>query len=202
MQFDFIAPYYDSLSRFIFGKTLEKAKTTLFDEIKDGSKVLVVGGGTGESIKGLVSSNYHLQIDFVEASEKMISKARNGLKNFSNVNFYHTQIEQFEGTSYDVIITEFFFDLFEEKKVKKLINILGCKLNKKGKWIDTDFRKPINLRQVLVLKAMYIFFKITASISSNYLVDTNPIIKKAGYIIKREIKFSSNFISSRLILPL
>jgi len=202
MQFDFISKYYDTLNKLVFGSLIHKAKTSLFGNVVDGSKILFVGGGSGLSLVELLNNKPNLKIDFVDASPKMIAMAKTRIKEHANVDFHQVEIELFEGTSYDYIITEFFFDLFDENQVKQILDRLIKKLNRKGVWIDTDFRKPQNFRTKLILKLMYLFFKITSNLKTNELVATQHLFVSRGFKIKKEVKFSSNFISSRLIAGL
>lgn len=200
MQFDFIAPYYDAISRIVFGTVLEKAKITHFGNITNGSRVLFIGGGSGSSLASLLQTRDDLKTDFVDSSQKMISIAKKRVLDSFNVSFYHIPVEQFDGSSYDFIITEFFFDLFDKNKTKELIEIIASKLTKDGKWIDTDFRESSKLKNKIILKLMYKFFNISAKLKSNKLVHTNLFFIKAGYEITHECKFNSGFISSRLLI--
>lgn len=196
MQFDFVAPYYDFISKLVFGSVIEKTKTSLFSRITHGSKVLFIGGGSGYSLEILLNTKKNLVIDFVDASHKMILQAKNRVKESSDIKFHQIHIEEFSGDSYDFVITEFFFDLFDEKKIVELVKIISSKTNKKGNWIDTDFRESLNFKNKIILKLMYQFFKITIKIASNKLVYTKPIFKKAGFQIIAEKKSHTSFISS------
>lgn len=202
MQFDFVAPYYDSISKLVFGSVIEKTKTSLFSNITHRSKVLFIGGGSGYSLERLLNTKENLVIDFVDPSHKMILKAKNRVKDSSVVNFHQIHIEEFSGDAYDFVITEFFFDLFGQKKIIELVRIISSKINKNGNWIDTDFREPSNFNNKIILKLMYQFFKITVNIDSNKLVYTKPIFKNAGLKIIVEEKSSTGFISSQLIARL
>ncbi len=200
MQFNFISQYYDLLNRLVFGTRLDKAKVSLFNHITEGNKVLFIGGGTGLSLLRLLSKNQNLAIDFVDSSSQMISIAKRRVKENGTVEFHITDIKQFDGSSYDVIITEFFFDLFTKDNISKLIELLSQKLTKNGVWIDTDFRKPSTLKNRATLKLMYLFFKITAKLKTNILVNTQPFFETNGFKIDKELKFNSGFISSQLIV--
>lgn len=202
MQFDFVAPYYDFISKLVFGSVIEQTKTSLFSNITHGSKVLFIGGGSGYSLERLLISRKNLVIDFVDPSRKMILKAKNRVKDSSEVNFHQIHIEEFSGDAYDFVITEFFFDLFGQKRIIELVRIISSKINKKGNWIDTDFREPSYFKNKIILKLMYQFFKITVNIASNKLVYTKPIFKNAGLKIIGEEKSSTGFISSQLIARL
>ena len=131
MQFDLIAPYYDKLSRIVFGSTLEQAKISQFCNIKAGSTILFIGGGAGTSLKTLLNLRKNLTIDYVEPSQKMIFLAKKKVSNFIDFRFHARAIEEFDGTGYDIIITEFFFDLFEASKIQELIKLIKLKLAKK-----------------------------------------------------------------------
>ena len=200
MRFDFIAPYYDFISKLVFVDVLEKSKVSQFSNISKGSKVLFVGGGSGSSLNMLLKTSSNLEIDFVEPSQKMISIAKGRIGSTSCVNFHQIGIENFNGSSYDVIITEFFFDLFDKESIQLLIKGIGSKLNTNGKWIDTDFRIPQGRINKIILTVMYLFFKITAGVVIQKLTSTKNLFSRAGFEIGNEKKFRDGFISSRLIL--
>ncbi len=160
MQFNSIAKYYTTLSSLVFRSTLEIAKTSLFAKIPEGSKILIIGGGTGISLRALVQLKPRAQIDFVETSEQMILRAKRKVNLKPSVTFVQSPIEGFEGGGYDVIITEFFFDLFKKEKIDQLIPTIALKLNPKGYWIDTDFRKTDKVFHKILLSTMYLFLKL------------------------------------------
>jgi ubiquinone/menaquinone biosynthesis C-methylase UbiE len=78
-NFDFIAPFYDSLARLVFGKALQKAKTSFTDRIPTGGRLLLMGGGTGTILNTLLKTHPALEIDFVDVSGKMLKLAENNL---------------------------------------------------------------------------------------------------------------------------
>lgn len=198
MQFNFVATYYDVLSRIVFGGVLDKAKVALFDRIKNGDKVLFIGGGAGNSLKRLLELKPELKIDFVDSSNKMTLKASKGVDLNSTVCFYAMPIENFEGVNYDVIITEFFFDLFNQNKCEELMVFIAPKLNKHGVWIDTDFRNTSNRRHYLLLKLMYLFFRVMAQVSNSNLYNNSLLFKSRGFRLKKNLRFKEGFISSCL----
>lgn len=198
MQFDFIAKYYPFLSKLVFGKTLEIVKISLFDHINDGSRVLIIGGGAGVSLKKLLKVKKQLNIDFVDASNQMVLKAKHLIGANESVNFEVCPIEEFKGTNYDLIITEFFFDLFAKEKLIQLVPRIGSKLNNNGNWVDTDFRRPVKKYHHFLLSIMYLFFKITAQIEADALTDVGVIMENNGLSKQEEKVFKSGFVSSRL----
>ena len=175
MQFNFVAKYYTFISRVVFGNSLEIAKVSLFNKIPDYGRVLIIGGGTGVSLGFLVKLKPHIKIDFVEVSSKMIALAKARVNN-GKTQFVCAPIEKFEGTDYDVIITEFFLDLFTVTEIEKHICLIKQKLSTNGIWIDTDFRPTNKIYDKILLKVMYCFFKLFSKILYSY-----PFILKTNY---------------------
>ena len=94
--FDVIAPVYDGLATMVFGRAIRKAELHYLSEVREGSKVLVVGGGTGRLLADLLKINPNCQIWYVEASEAMVRIARSNIRKLpnANVHFIHgTQTE-------------------------------------------------------------------------------------------------------------
>ena len=77
-NFNLIAPVYDFLAKMVFGSHLKKAQTIFLNQIKEGDRVLVVGGGTGWILEELNQLNKPIKVVYVEPSTKMmsLSKAR------------------------------------------------------------------------------------------------------------------------------
>jgi tRNA (cmo5U34)-methyltransferase len=45
--FDRLAPFYDSLARLIIGKGIKQSQLHFLNHLRDKTKLLVLGGGTG-----------------------------------------------------------------------------------------------------------------------------------------------------------
>ena len=200
MQFDFAATYYDALAKLVFGNLLKEAKFLFLNGIIDGSKVLIIGGGTGASLDYLLSHKRALQIDYVESSFNMIEVAKQRVDGDRAVNFIHKPFEDFTGDGYDYIITEFFFDLFESDVISgHLLHISKC-LKISGKWINTDFKNVRILRYRLLLKLMYLFFYLVANVKARSLQNLENYSQMDYFTIEEEIYLKDGFISSQLIV--
>ncbi len=198
MQFNLIAKYYYIISRIAFGNDLEVAKISLLRQIPTNTKVLMIGGGTGRSLKHLLNINSSAKIDFVESSIEMVELAQLNIKEKNRVSFICEPIEMFDGEGYDVIITEFFLDLFSTVEIENHIAMINQKLLKGGFWIDTDFRPSDQLFHKLLIKIMYLFFSAVSNVKAKALVELEPFLKINGFITIREVKFKSGFITSRV----
>src|SRR5690348_16816239 len=89
-SFDRIAGFYDALARIVFGKHIMNSQCYFLDALNDGSKVLILGGGTGWLLAELLSRKPHCEVWYVEASQRMItlSEVKTGAVK-KNVHFIH-----------------------------------------------------------------------------------------------------------------
>ncbi len=199
-NYDNIAFAYDRLSRLMFGNSIQQSQICLLSYITSGSKILIVGGGSGwilEEITRLHPSG--LSIVYIEASEKMtkLAKAKNIAEN--KVDFLNIYLEQFETTAgFDIIITSFLFDNFNETTALESFNKLDALLNKKGKWLFVDYvlNKESSYFHKLLLQTMYWFFRLVSNVQAKYLVDMNPLFLKSNYEAVFSRYFYNQFIKS------
>lgn len=202
--FDRIAPLYDLLAKWIFGESIVAAQKEFLPAIRPNAKVLIIGGGSGRVLEELIKIQPSIRVIYVEASFKMLELARKRLISFPNV-----QVEFIHGTEtylagqglFDVIITQFFLDLFKENRLKEVFGILDQQLISGGKWIFADFdwqsaRHPRFAKWFIRL--MYLFFQIVCGISGRRLPDFSPLFENANYELLEEQKYWGKMIVSRL----
>jgi ubiquinone/menaquinone biosynthesis C-methylase UbiE len=175
-NYNAVAWFYDGLSKLVFGSSIKKAQIDLLPLIPANSKILIVGGGTGwilEEIAKLHPSG--LEITYVDFSSKMIerSKKRNYASN--HIQFVEMPIEQYllpdTGHLYDVIITPFIADCFSQSDWERVFTKLDAIIKPNGIWFYTDFylndKSP--LWQKLLIKLLYLFFRITCHLQAKKL---------------------------------
>jgi ubiquinone/menaquinone biosynthesis C-methylase UbiE len=182
-NYDKIAKIYDALSRIVFGKNIVKAQVCLLKYVATGSRVLIVGGGTGWILEELAKQHPSgLVIDYVENSVQMIALSRNRNCGSNVVNYINLPIEDFKSTGlYDAILTPFVFDNFTHEKAGIMFEHLNVMLKKQGTWLYADFVHNENegrLWQKLLLKTMYLFFNITTGIETHELADVDGYFSK------------------------
>lgn len=202
-NYDKIARHYDFLSRLIFFKSQVNAQINQLHSIPENSSLLIVGGGTGwilEEIAKVYSSG--LNITYVEISEKMIklSKARDFKNN--KVDFIPLGIEDFKITQiFDVILTPFLFDNFSKPRAESIFKDLHQHLKISGLWLFVDF--SLSARngkwwKVIILKSMYLFFKVMGIVEANQLIDMHPYFRQEKYKILEKQHYYSGFISATI----
>jgi len=202
-NYDKIANHYDFLSRLVFGKAQVNAQINQLKYIPENSSILLIGGGTGwilEEISKLHASG--LKITYVEISAKMIvlSKARNIRNN--SVDFVNIAIENFTtDLSFDVILTPFLFDNFRKPRAISVFNKLEAMLNEQGFWFLVDF--SLNVKngrwwKWVMLKSMYLFFKLIRIVEAGKLIDMSTYFLKDNYQILDEQFYYGSFIKASI----
>ncbi|RZL40542.1 MAG: class I SAM-dependent methyltransferase [Pedobacter sp.] len=200
-NYDKIAKRYDSLSRLIYGKAQVNAQINQLKYIPENSSILIAGGGTGwilEEISKIQSIG--LKITYVEISGNMInlSKARNVQDN--EVKFVNIGVEDFTSEElFDVVLTPFLFDNFSAERAKVVFKKLDEMLRDNGLWLLVDF----NLNgengkwwKWIMLKSMYVFFKLLKIVEANKLTDMEPQFLTAKYQVLEERFYYGRFIKA------
>jgi ubiquinone/menaquinone biosynthesis C-methylase UbiE len=193
-NYDIIARWYDFMSRLVFRQTQVRAQVELLTYLDDGARILVVGGGTGWILDALGARRPSgLRITYVEISANMLALAQKRDWGKNEAVFVHAPIEQFAGGPapaaplgghFDSILTGFLFDNFSPGRAAQVFRQLDALLRPGGAWLFTDFfyqkgRGPFWQR--LLMKAMYLFFRLVCRVEAKRLTDMAPYFEEAGY---------------------
>lgn len=199
-NYDNAAWFYDSLSRLVFGKAIVKAQIYLLQHIPPGSNLLIVGGGTGWILEELAKIHSQgLRVSYVEVSGKMLALARNRVVGSNEVKYIHAPLEEVRfPEKFDVIITPFLFDSFNEPTLERSFQHLDQLLKADGIWLYADFRKTGVWWQQALLKIMLTFFKVLCGIEAEQLPDVDRQFALNGYRMIAEKTFIGSFIVARI----
>lgn len=201
-NYDNIARYYDFLSRLVFRTTQRDAQTALLPFIEKNSTVLIAGGGTGWILEEMAKTcPAGLHIYYVEISANMIALAKERKYQQHKVTFINMAVEDFGGLpsdTFDVIMTPFLFDNFSKERVKPVFLHLHNMLRPGGKWLFTDFhyQKVAPLWQRVLLRSMYVFFRILCRVEADALADIEPLFRDYHYTALYEAFYFRKFIRS------
>jgi tRNA (cmo5U34)-methyltransferase len=188
-SFNPVAPIYDQLSRLVFDGAIDQSQVRYLDLIPGGSRVLLIGGGTGRVLVDLLQQADCREVVFLEASNKMIAKARErvaGHRNAGSVVFrLGTEADISPAEKFDVILTFFFLDLFSPVLLHQVTGQLNRALVPGGWWLISDFIPPRGslLRRMgatLLFNSMYLFFRVTCGISASRLPDWRGLLGSLG----------------------
>ncbi|MEO8439636.1 MAG: class I SAM-dependent methyltransferase [Spartobacteria bacterium] len=201
MSFDRVAPHYRWLETLVFGRQLQHARTSFVREVDRSRRVLVAGEGDGRFLEEFVRAHPGAAIDCVEASARMIelARARAGLE---TVNFILSGIHEvaLPVASYDLIVTHFFLDCFEEDALARVIEKLARAATVDAAWLIADFHPPRSgwrrwwARSLIAV--MYWFFRSTAGIEACRLVDYHPLLYEEGFTLAHQATSPNEMIIS------
>ncbi|MGV0922058.1 class I SAM-dependent methyltransferase [Empedobacter falsenii] len=190
MNYNFIAPYYHSLSQLIFLNRQHQAHFVILKHLKENDKILWVGGGAGKFIAEIEKLNLKLDIDYVDFSSKMIDLAKKGKTSNLNMNFIVADIFDFEtDKKYDVVMTTFLFDHFKQPKAEELFNQLNSYLKIGGLWFYVDFVQNQKGWQKSVTNVMLSFFRIVIGLDISQLPKMQQSFMSYFEIVENKLFF-------------
>ncbi|MBE9585674.1 class I SAM-dependent methyltransferase [Mucilaginibacter sp. JRF] len=191
--------FYDGLARLVFGNALKNSQRHLLPLIQKNARVLIIGGGTGQTLEDLAALQYGgLHITFVEISANMTAIARKRNAGANQVNFIVDAVEQVHfDTNFDTIFTGFLFDNYPQHGAEALINQLSQHLKPGGLWLNTDFQLTGKWWQPLLLKTMYTFFRMFSQIPVLKLPNVDQVFASQGYKVIASGTFYGDFILTK-----
>ena len=197
VNFDSIAPVYDLLASLVFGKTIRNTQRHYLSVIPDHARILIIGGGSGWILTDILLRKKNLRhITYLEASSVMLDLASKKLTTFKAlptesqlpvITFRHGTEDDIPADDfYDVVITNFFLDLFDEAELQEVMKKLSAVLHPEGIWLFSDFNicnQPVNAWwQRLLVRSMYWFFRITCQLTPASLPDFKRAFHQHGWI--------------------
>lgn len=185
-NYDPIAGSYDLLSRLVFGQAEINAQVELLRYIGPGSRILIVGGGTGWILERLAAIHPSgLRITYVESSANMMALTKKRNCGHNEVVLVQLPVEQFVTEErYDAILTGFLFDNFSVDSATQVFHTLHALLKNEGYWLFADFyyhKGKGKLWQSLMLQSMYTSARLVCHVEAKELTDTEPLFTAAGY---------------------
>ena len=167
--------FYDRLSRLVYGRALIKAQVYLLQFLPARSNILIVGGGTGwilEEIARIHPSG--LQITYVEVAAGMMARSKKRNIGGNKIIFITDAIENVSIEDFDVVLTPFLFDNLKEETLQKVFGHIHAMLKRDGIWLNADFQLTGKWWQKVLLKSMFLFFRLICNIEASKL----PCIQK------------------------
>lgn len=193
--------FYDGLARLVYGKALVNAQVYLLQHVPVNSNVLIVGGGTGWILDELARIRpTGLSITYVEIAPAMIALSQKRNIGGNEVIFINDAIENVTSLpDFDVVVTPFLFDNFTEQTLDKVFNSIAALLKQDGLWLNASFQLTGKWWQWVLLKSMFVFFRVVCGIEASRLPGINKCFEKRKYIIKAEKTFFRGFIKSTVM---
>lgn len=202
-NFNFIAPVYDGLARLVFGRRLQQAQTAGLPWVPTGATVLLLGGGTGESLVALLKTCQPARVVYLESSAAMLARASRRLLTApvaATVEFrLGTEAALKPDEVFDLVMTPFVLDLFTEQTLQHhLIPALGRVLRPGGLWLITDFVPGHSGWRQALIGTMIGFFRLTAGIETRQLANWPAQLKQAGFVRHQELSQLDGLVATEL----
>lgn len=192
--------FYDRLSKLVYGRALINAQVYLLGFIPPKSKILIAGGGTGWILEELAKIYpAGLNITYVEISANMTSLSQKRQIGQNVVLFINDAVENVKlAADFDVMITPFLFDNFVEETVDNVFNHLHNLLKPGGLWLNADFQLTGRWWQNVLLKSMFVFFKLLCGIEASKLPAIEKRFDVTRYSVIEDKTFFGDFIVARV----
>ncbi len=209
MNCDSIARAYRWFEYVAFGRLLERVRFRWIPELSGAKRVLILGDGDGRFFSRFAASCPSAEIDYVDSSAVMLDLAhrrasKTRLSNRERLTF--TQGDALSaalpGHDYDLVVTHFFLDCFNEKELSQLANQVGPRLAEDVRWVVSDFReiRGALLSPVfrLYLRLMFLFFRFTSGLETQRPGDYSGLLRQLGFAVSKRANYLGDFVFSEI----
>ncbi len=180
--FDRLSYFYDSMLWITSGNIISKSQSVLIKELPFCSETLIMGGGTGKFLYALLKSGKTKSVTYIDISPRMIELSEKYI--IKHIPEKRNQVLFIIGNEdsipsiaqYDLIVTNYFLDLFNKEELESVFNKLYTHFSTNGFWYYTDFcldnsavkgiRKSIHH---MIVQLLYTFFRFFCGISATKL---------------------------------
>jgi ubiquinone/menaquinone biosynthesis C-methylase UbiE len=209
MKYSRLAGHYNLIEKLTIGPALQKARIgqlRRLSKLANVRDVLIVGEGNGSFLAHFTRIFPKATVTVIEQSEAMIDQAKARLARAqltaNTVEFIVEDVQRvsLQAKQYDLIVTHFFFDNFDNGVVRECIEQLTPSLRQHGYWLVSDFSIPSHgwkrMRARCWLKILYLFFGWVAAIPARrlpavelYMLETYDLVARESYCA--ELLFSA-----------
>jgi len=204
-----IAVFYDLAARIFFSNKINKSQVALLPFLPDFKCCLILGGGSGYFLQQILSQHKTARFVYVDLSDRMIEMAKNRIKRkfpeeLHRIEFRCASVEDVKNESFDLIVCNYFLDLFTDEEVDLLLERFYSEiLSSRGYVYFTDFAIPESrwiMKKVTeaLLKMLYFIFRIATSIRSTRLPNFPLLFKKNNFNVLHADSFSGGIMVSAI----
>ncbi len=204
MNCDSIARWYRFFEYSAFGRELERRRFEFLPRTTGCKHALMLGEGDGRFLQLFLQQNPEAGVDYVDSSAKMLSLARRRAgSHHARVRFHQADALHWTppGDGYDLIVTHFFLDCFNQSGLVHLIAGIA-RHTTQATWIVSDFHQPQRgfaaLRATCWLRLLYAFFRFTTGLRARKLPDHRTILTANGFRLERAIESEAGLLVSEL----
>lgn len=185
-SFDRIAHSYRWLERLTLGSALQRCRMHFLPQLFDRHKALVLGDGDGRFLARLLAANLHLEATAIDSSAAMLDLLRNRcLEAAPRLATLQTNaLDYIPDQHYDLVVTHFFLDCFEQRKLEQLTDHIVPHLAPEALWLVSDFRIPQGLLRLpaqIYIRSLYLAFRLLTGLRTTHLPDHEAALRRAGF---------------------
>ncbi|MBP6508745.1 MAG: class I SAM-dependent methyltransferase [Opitutaceae bacterium] len=187
-SFDRLATHYRALELLAFGRDLERARFAHLPRLADCRRILVLGEGDGRCLAQLVRLAPRAQIDCLDLSAAMLTRAADRLDPAARERVRFQQADLLcvnpPGGPYDAVITLFLLDCFTPPQVAMLVERIVARLEPGALWLWADFvlpaHGPARWRAQIWVAVLYAFFRWQTGVAVHALPPGEALLTAAG----------------------
>jgi ubiquinone/menaquinone biosynthesis C-methylase UbiE len=168
-----------------FGRELERRRFRYLPEVRTARRALVLGDGDGRFTARLVQQGGEVSVDYVDLSARMLALARERA-GCERVTYHHANALTLPlpAVEYDLIVSHFFFDCFEEREARLLVERVARASRPDARWLVSEFREPKWAGPFL--RGLYLFFRVTTGLNTRRLTDHRALLAAKGFRLMQE----------------
>jgi ubiquinone/menaquinone biosynthesis C-methylase UbiE len=140
----------------------------------------------------------------LDVSDQMLELARNHLNDtdLPRVRFYLADARNFAGRRYDLIVTHFFLDCFNDYALRHLANSVAQVSTAEALWVNSEFAVPasgwLRARARLWVATLYRAFGWLTGLEISRLPDYKKTMNAAGFELQNERTSNAGLLNSEL----
>lgn len=186
-NFDRIARPYRWMEYVTLGWALERCRFTYLAKLGDRRSALVLGDGDGRFLARLMGSNPVLRAVAVDSSREMLRLLeRRCAGERDRLDLRHGDaLCSIPERRFDVVVTHFFLDCFEQGEVERLVERVRVGLDPGALWVVSEFRVPdgaMRLPARLLIGSLYAAFGVLTGLKTRALPDYAGVMEGAGLV--------------------
>jgi ubiquinone/menaquinone biosynthesis C-methylase UbiE len=203
--FDRLARVYRWMEYFSFGSYLQKCRVFRLDETASCRRALIYGDGDGRFLSELVRRFPQIEVTAVDASREMLHQAAHRLPSGAHVRLIQADalecnVEDFPGSPFDLVVTHFFLDCFDEAEIASLLSRVNTATREHALWAVSEFavprRNPARLAGKLIIRTLYLAFGLLTGLRTRQLPEYRRVMRETGWILKNRREWLSGLLVS------